>query len=79
MTMDRQYCRYCAHCVATLDDIAWCEKLQKEMSESAAKRVNRCKEFLFNEIDAFNIGAKYKPREKKIPDDSPSLFGEEMI
>lgn len=72
--MDRQYCRYCAHCVATLDGFAWCEKKQKEMSESSAKRTNSCKDFLFNEMDAFNLEAKYKPRAKKVVDDSPSLF-----
>ena len=71
----KQYCRYCAHCVATLDDLAFCEKLQKEMSESSAKRVNSCKEFLFNEMDAFNPEVKYKPRAKKVADASPSLFG----
>ena len=73
----RQYCRYCAHCVETLDGFAWCERKQKEMSESSAKRTNSCKKFLFNEIDAFNLEAKYKPRAKKAFDDSPSLFDEE--
>lgn len=73
----KQYCRYCAYCVSTLDAICWCEKLQKEMGDSSAKRVNRCKKFLFNEIDAFNPEMKYKPRAKKVPNDSPTLFWEE--
>ncbi|MBD5434043.1 MAG: hypothetical protein HDR36_01415 [Treponema sp.] len=47
------------------------------MSESSAKRTNSCKEFLFNEMDAFNPEVKYKPRAKKVFDDSPSLFDEE--
>ncbi|MDE6705073.1 MAG: hypothetical protein K2J81_04120 [Treponemataceae bacterium] len=47
------------------------------MSESSAKRVNRCKDFLFNEINAFNIEVKYKPRAEKVADASPSLFGAE--
>lgn len=72
--MGRQYCRYCAHCVATLDGFAWCEKLQKEMSDSSAKRTNSCGDFLFNEMNAFNPEVKYNPRAKRVVDDSPSLF-----
>lgn len=46
------------------------------MGENAAKRVNKCKDFVFNEIDAFNLEAKYKPRAKKekFVDNSPLLF-----
>ena len=57
-----QYCRYCVNLVA--GNGTWCEKRQKEMSDSAAKRVNHCKDFDFCEIDAFceNL-AGYHPRE----------------
>lgn len=63
LKMTKQYCRYCSHCV--IGDWVWCEKRQKEMNERAAKRVNKCKDFVFNEIDAFNLEAKYKPRARK--------------
>ena len=58
----KQYCRYCVNLVA--GNGTWCEKRQKEMSDSAAKRVNHCKDFAFCEIDAFceNL-AGYHPRE----------------
>lgn len=76
LRMTKQYCRYCSYCVVQLDDWAWCEKRQKEMNERAAKCMNKCKDFVFNEIDAFNIEAKYKPRAKKekLVDNSPLLF-----
>ena len=73
----RQYCRYCAHCIVQLDGWAWCEDMSKEMSEASAKRTNTCKRFLFNEIDAFDLDKKYKPRakvEKEEIKDEPSLF-----
>ena len=57
----KQYCRYCVH-LATGNG-TWCEKRQKEMSDSAAKRLNHCNDFDFCEIDAFceNL-AGYHPR-----------------
>ena len=58
----KQYCRYCAHLAC--GNGTWCSKRNKEMSDSAAKRVNHCKDFDFCEIDAFceNL-AGYHPRE----------------
>ena len=72
----KQYCRYCAYCIVQLEGFAWCEELSKEMSETTAKSVNTCKRFEFNEIDAFDLDKKYKPREKKekVEDTSPTLF-----
>ena len=64
----KQYCRYCCNCIDVVDfvDVAYCEKKHKEMSHATAKSVNHCKDFEFNEIDAFNIEkGRYKPREKK--------------
>ena len=50
------------------------------MSESTAKAVNNCKDFLFNEIDVFyegDMNKVYKPREpkKKQCDGQIELFG----
>ena len=58
----KQYCRYCAHLAC--GNGTWCSKRNKEMSDSAAKRVNHCNDFDFCEIDAFceNL-AGYHPRE----------------
>lgn len=58
----KQYCRYCAHLV--YGNGTWCEKHQTDMSESAAKRLNHCKDFDFCEIDAFcENPTGYHPRE----------------
>ena len=58
-----QYCRYCAHFVTGNGN--WCEERGIEPSDERAKRPNKCKQFEFNPIDAFDIGREYKPREKK--------------
>lgn len=40
------------------------------MSESAAKRVNQCKDFDLNPIDAFGENKKgYRPRREKTPEE----------
>lgn len=59
----KQYCRYCSHCC--YGDVVYCDFRKRTMSEESAKRVNQCKDFEFNPIDAFNIDKTYKPREKK--------------
>lgn len=71
----KQYCRYCASCV--YGDVVWCSTKKKDISESSAKRPNKCAHFVFNEIDALDLNKKYKPRVKKEPDNSPLLFEEE--
>lgn len=64
----KQYCRYCSHLV-TGNGIV-CEKLNKEMSEAAAKTPNRCKSFEAYDgpvecQDAFGENVKgYHPREQ---------------
>lgn len=60
----KQYCRYCNHCIN--GDAVYCEVLKITMSEEKAKRVNRCKEFVFNEIDVFDLEKRYKPRKTKM-------------
>lgn len=60
----KQYCRYCNHCI--VGDVVYCEVLKITMSEEKAKRVNRCKEFVFNEIDVFDLEKRYKPRKTKM-------------
>ena len=58
----KQYCRYCAYCC--YGDIPYCESKKNTMSEEKIKKVNNCKEFIFNEIDVLNPDHIYKPREK---------------
>lgn len=75
----KQYCRYCAYCIAETDYVntSWCELKQKEMSSKSAKTINHCKDFVFNEIDAFNIeNGRYKPRvnREKIDNGQLELF-----
>lgn len=59
----KQYCRYCNHCI--VGDVVYCEALKITMCEEKAKRVNHCKEFVFNEIDVFDLEKRYKPRKAK--------------
>lgn len=57
----KQYCRYCAY--LTYD--CYCEYKKQCLSESTCKKVNKCKYFIFNEIDAFDPEKTYKPQVKK--------------
>lgn len=60
----KQYCRYCANCV--YGDVAYCEAKGMCLSDAYAKRPNKCREFEFNEIDAFGENKHpYRTREKK--------------
>ena len=59
----KRYCRYWSNCI--VGDAVYCEALNKTMSEEKAKRVNHCKEFVFNEIDVFDLKKRYKPRKAK--------------
>ena len=78
-----QYCRYCIS--LAYGNGTWCSKHKKEMSDSAAKRVNHCKDFGFCEIDAFGENLDvYHPREPyrerkgaEPQDEQISLFGKE--
>ena len=49
------------------------------MSSNSCKTENHCKEFVFNEIDAFNFEHKDKPMQKreKIDNGQLELFEEE--
>jgi hypothetical protein len=59
----RQYCRYCNNLVT--GNGIYCTELHKEMSEAQAKRVNKCKSFNLNRIDAFGENEKgYVPRDR---------------
>ena len=68
----KQYCRYCSYC--HYGDVAYCEKLNKTISDEKAKRINRCKYFDFLEIDVFNPDNTYKERPKKIKDNQMNIF-----
>lgn len=59
----KQYCRYCAW--LSVGDSNYCEQRKECLSEEYCKRVNKCKHFEFNEIDAFNFEKTYKPKEIK--------------
>ena len=58
----KQKCRYCANCI--VGDVAYCELKDKTMSDTAAKRINKCAEFEFNPIDAFGEKDYQEPRAK---------------
>lgn len=58
----KQKCRYCANCI--VGDVAYCESKDKTMSDTAAKRTNKCAEFEFNSMDAFGEKDYQEPRAK---------------
>lgn len=67
-------CRYCAHCVDTLQEVFWCDELNKEVSNIG--RPNKCKSHCYNKIAADWNGDDtkvYKPR-KKSPYKQMRLF-----
>lgn len=64
----KQYCRYCQHLVT--GNGTYCTLLNREMSDASAKRVNYCKDFELNPIDAFWENEKgYQPRREKTPEE----------
>ena len=50
----RQYCRYC-QCL-DVGDANYCSSNERCLSESAIRKPNRCKDFMFCEWDAINPG-----------------------
>ncbi len=68
----KQYCRYCSHC--HYGDVAYCDKLERTMSDEKAKRINQCKYFDFLEIDVFNPNNSYKERQKNKKDKQMNIF-----
>lgn len=59
----KQYCRYCNNLVT--GNGTYCYAKEKEIADSTAKSVNHCKDFVFNEIDAFFETDGYKPRNSR--------------
>ena len=53
-------CRYCTNCI--VGDAVYCELKDKTMSDTAAKRTNKCAEFEFNPMDAFCEKDYQEPR-----------------
>ncbi len=68
----RQYCRYCSHLFYM--DVPYCEVREACINEHTAKSPNHCRNFEFNEIDAFagimedGKFRTYKPRPERGPD-----------
>lgn len=72
----KQYCRYCVH--LTVGNGIWCDKRQREYSESYAKSTNNCGDFELNVIDAFFENERgYRPREpEQAIDDNQITFAD---
>ena len=59
-----QYCRYCSELI--VGDFAYCYVKKKQISETAAKKTNKCPHFDLNKVDAFLENEKgYQPRQEK--------------
>lgn len=73
-----QYCRYCAYMCC--GDANYCSEKKRTFSDYYIKRVNNCRSFIFNEIDAlFENKAGYKPRPKKAKNDNQLKLEEQML
>ncbi len=66
-----QYCRYCSSLVT--GNGIYCESRNMELGERYTKRPNRCPAFDFNEIDAYDLDRRYRPRRKKTKTDDGQL------
>ncbi len=55
----RHQCRFCQWLVT--GNGIYCEAKNEDKNERSTKRVNRCHEFEFNEIDAYDLNRKYVP------------------
>ena len=59
-----QYCRYCNNLVT--GNGIYCEVLCRELPERYCKHPTRCKQYEFNQIDAFGENPRpYRPRVRK--------------
>ena len=77
MNDTRHQCRWCAS-LCTGNGI-YCSEKQKCLSESYTKRVNKCPDFQFVNMDAYTF-EEYKPRVRhnKNIEGQVSIFGESM-
>jgi len=56
-------CRYCANAVLTENEnVIYCESSGNTFSKKYATRYKVCKDFIFNELDVFDIEHTYKPK-----------------
>lgn len=60
-----QYCRYCTYAVLVDENMIYCTEKKTTRGGDKIKRINHCKSFDLNELDVFDIGKTYKPREPK--------------
>lgn len=74
-----QYCRYCCNSSLIDDDLAHCNVKDIELDPPALKRSNRCKDFLFCELDVLTQTRIYQPRVAKPPAPSPEDFGQQTL
>lgn len=59
MSDTRHQCRWC--CELITGNGIYCEAKNKCLSESYTKRVNKCRDFQFTDMDAYTF-ERYKPR-----------------
>ena len=77
----KQYCRYCIHC--HVGNGNWCDVREKEYSDSYFCSVNKCKDFEFCSMDAYNFEHEYRPikgrvkRKKGMKVEKLSIFSQE--
>jgi hypothetical protein len=71
-----QYCRYCCNASLIDDDLAHCNVKDIELGPPALKRSNRCKDFLFCELDVLTQTRIYQPRVAKPPAEAPEDAGQ---
>lgn len=73
-----QYCRYCTY--MTVGDVNYCSKKRFIFTDKEICRTNKCREFELNPIDALGVNKDgYKPRKRKIEDNSKQIKFEGVI
>lgn len=78
----KQYCRYCINLV--VNNVPYCSEKKKVKGADSCKRPNKCKNFVFANVepkyqDAFGETKGYKERKpKEVVDDGQMIFTDLM-
>ena len=78
-----QYCRYCNNANLIGDDIFFCQPKNEVYDMAKSKRINKCKNFNYNENDLWRCDENgnfqtYKPRRWGIISDKSGTIMENM-
>lgn len=61
----KQYCVYCCGCTPGNNCSYYCTIHDETLSDSKAKHVNRCKDFVYCDVGHVDSGKQYVPRKPR--------------